>query len=345
MSSIKRVHNMRYMWVDYAKAIGIILVVFGHVNRGLHSSGISVSNLFFAKIDSIIYSFHMPLFFFLSGLFFVSSIEKSTKKNFILNKINTIFYPYVIWSLLQGGTEVILSKYTNAKTNIIEVLSFPFHPRAQFWFLYALLMIFIFACIIYHHKLFIKTLPIIILASLIGYLFSNKIGTHLHVDYITKNIVFFFIGCLFNLYKNILQKLFSTSSLFLFLFLCSQYLFHLYYKMNYTQTGIFTFWLAIISICLIINLSIKLSDTDIHWLRKIGELSMVIYLMHILAGSGARIILSKVFHIDNWYVHITFGTLIGIVAPVVFYYITGKTRMVFLFNSPYQQFKKIKNNQ
>lgn len=335
------------MWVDYAKAIGIILVVFGHVNRGLHSSGINVSNLFFVNMDSIIYSFHMPLFFFLSGLFFVSSIEKSTKKNFILNKINTIFYPYVIWSLLQGGTEVILSKYTNAKTNIIDVLSFPFHPRAQFWFLYALLMIFIFACIIYHHKLFIKALPFIILASLIGYLFSNKIGTHLHVDYITKNIVFFFIGCLFNLYKDTIQNILSTSTsmLFLFLFIISQYLFHLHYKMNYTQTGIFTFWLAVVSIFLIINLSIKLSDVNIYWLRNIGELSMVIYLMHILAGSGARIILSKVFHIDNWYVHITFGTLIGIVAPVVFYYITRKTSMILLFNSPYLKFTKRQNKQ
>lgn len=80
MSSIKRVHNMRYMWVDYAKAIGIILVVFGHVNRGLHSSGISVSNLFFAKIDSIIYSFHMPLFFSCPDCFLLAQSKKVQKR-------------------------------------------------------------------------------------------------------------------------------------------------------------------------------------------------------------------------------------------------------------------------
>lgn len=27
--------TMRESWVDYAKGIGILLVVFGHVNRGL----------------------------------------------------------------------------------------------------------------------------------------------------------------------------------------------------------------------------------------------------------------------------------------------------------------------
>ncbi|HHP8476717.1 TPA: acyltransferase family protein, partial [Klebsiella aerogenes] len=34
---------MREVWVDYAKALGIILVVAGHVNRGLYSSGIYIS--------------------------------------------------------------------------------------------------------------------------------------------------------------------------------------------------------------------------------------------------------------------------------------------------------------
>ncbi|MCP6134099.1 acyltransferase family protein, partial [Klebsiella pneumoniae] len=74
---------MRYAWVDNAKAIGIILVVMGHVNRGLHSSGIYISERLFTLLDSIIYTFHMPLFFFLSGLFFVSSIEKNGKKKFL----------------------------------------------------------------------------------------------------------------------------------------------------------------------------------------------------------------------------------------------------------------------
>lgn len=60
---------MREAWVDYAKGIGIILVVFGHVNRGLYSAGIQLSGSSYLLTDSIIYSFHMPLFFFLSGLF------------------------------------------------------------------------------------------------------------------------------------------------------------------------------------------------------------------------------------------------------------------------------------
>lgn len=62
----------RESWVDYAKGIGIILVVYGHVARGLFNSGISVPLNLYHLLDSIVNTFHMPLFFFLSGLFFIN---------------------------------------------------------------------------------------------------------------------------------------------------------------------------------------------------------------------------------------------------------------------------------
>lgn len=47
----KRIAN-----IDYVRAIAIILVVAGHVNFANY------------HIKALIYSFHMPLFFFVSGL-------------------------------------------------------------------------------------------------------------------------------------------------------------------------------------------------------------------------------------------------------------------------------------
>ncbi|HIG2625646.1 TPA: acyltransferase family protein, partial [Klebsiella pneumoniae] len=89
---------MRETWVDYAKGIGIILVVFGHANRGLYSSGIYISPEIYHYLDNVIYSFHMPLFFFLSGLFFVSSIKNRSKKVFLWSKFKNVIYPYAVWS-------------------------------------------------------------------------------------------------------------------------------------------------------------------------------------------------------------------------------------------------------
>ena len=49
-------------WVNYSKAIGIILVVFGHVWRGINAKGLLTNNITFLLIDDLVYSFHMPLF-------------------------------------------------------------------------------------------------------------------------------------------------------------------------------------------------------------------------------------------------------------------------------------------
>jgi fucose 4-O-acetylase-like acetyltransferase len=51
----------RLTHLDVAKGIGIMLVVFGHNWIVLDQKG---------ELFNVIYSFHIPLFFFLSGIFF-----------------------------------------------------------------------------------------------------------------------------------------------------------------------------------------------------------------------------------------------------------------------------------
>src|SRR5690606_30506079 len=133
----------REVWVDHAKALGIVLVVYGHVMRGLHSAGIAMPETLFRLADSIVYSFHMPLFFFLAGLFFYQSIAAKDARGLLYSKLDTIVYPYVLWSLLQGLIEATLADYTNGAVTYGEVFALLWAPRAQFWFLYALLLCFL----------------------------------------------------------------------------------------------------------------------------------------------------------------------------------------------------------
>lgn len=71
--------NERAIWVDYAKAIGIILVVYGHVIRGIYNSDIPLDIGFYETSNNIVYSFHMPLFFFLAGIYFFKSLSEKGK--------------------------------------------------------------------------------------------------------------------------------------------------------------------------------------------------------------------------------------------------------------------------
>ena len=54
----------RMIWLDNLKAYGIILVIIGH------SIVITAANDSTGMLMKLIYSFHMPLFFFISGYLF-----------------------------------------------------------------------------------------------------------------------------------------------------------------------------------------------------------------------------------------------------------------------------------
>ncbi|ANS42313.1 acyltransferase family protein [Serratia inhibens] len=326
---------MREAWVDYAKGIGIILVVFGHVNRGLYSANIHLSESFYQLTDSVIYSFHMPLFFFLSGLFFVQSLDRKGKTSFIISKVDTIVYPYILWSLIQGTVEVVLSRYTNNSANLADVLTLFSQPRAQFWFLYALFMVFVLATLLYNKNKFNYILPALIVISAGLYVYQNSLSQAFHLGYIIKFMIFFLLGALAIRYSAFIGRIgMGTGLIALVAFALLEWGFHDYLGLTYTDVGVFSLILAVVAIAFIICLSVLLAKADIAWLRRLGELSMVIYLMHILAASGLRIILTKFLHVNNWSVHVIAGTLIGLIAPIIAYYVIQRLHLNFLLERP-----------
>lgn len=85
--------KQRVSWIDVARGIGIILVVYGHT-LSAHSW------------RYLIYSFHMPLFFFLSGLVFTYREDEPPKKVLLKNARN-LLYPYLIFALLSFAIWVV----------------------------------------------------------------------------------------------------------------------------------------------------------------------------------------------------------------------------------------------
>lgn len=80
----KAVHNNYF---TIAKALGIILMVIGH-------SGCP------QVLFRIIYLFHMPLFFFCSGIFYNEISNKESASLFLKKRIMGLYVPFVKWSVL-----------------------------------------------------------------------------------------------------------------------------------------------------------------------------------------------------------------------------------------------------
>ncbi len=324
----------RNSWADYAKAIGIILVVYGHVARGVYNAGIPLDPNTFNLVDSVLYSFHMPLFFFLSGLFFYESLVKRGAIGLTINKLDTIIYPYIAWSLLQGFVEAFLAKYTNGSATFSEVLSFAWQPRAQFWFMYALFLIFIVSSLAYSVLDRSKT-PLLLILFGVLYIFKKEFSFNLASSFILGNTFFFILGVYFNDFKSSFEKYSAKLAMaFGLLFIAGQYIYHQALGLNYTSGGLNTLALATTSIFFAIALSMCLARLEIRWLLYIGASSMAIYLMHILAGSGARVILNKFLTINSTTVHLAIGTLVGVVAPLIAQEVIKRCKLTFLIAPP-----------
>jgi fucose 4-O-acetylase-like acetyltransferase len=330
--------SIRSSWVDYAKGIGILLVVYGHVARGLYNAGISVSEKTYLLIDSIIYSFHMPLFFFLSGIFFVGSFNSRGATRLVLSKVDSIFYPFVIWSIFQGCIEATLSNYTSGTVSFTEVFSLLWEPSAQFWFLYALFLIFAFVAITYS---FVpsKYTFIVFVASFLILLKRDLFPGWVIITFIAQNLVYFTFGMLFSQLKN-LRLLENTYSMLIIL-ICScilQYYMHMSLGTENPNMSLYLFINAVTSILFIVAFSLLLSRIRINFIFELGRYSMSIYLMHILLGGGVRVGLQKVFDVNNYFIHLTTGIIVGTVGAILIARIIEKYNISYIFSAPISKF-------
>ena len=127
------------LWVDTARGIGIMLVVYAHALRGHVTSG-AVEPAWHAGVqDAVIYAFHMPLFFFLAGLFTRHSLRKGSGA-YLREKALTIAYPYLLWSVISVALGVLATGDVNHPMTWSALTTIWYVPVYQFWFLYALLL-------------------------------------------------------------------------------------------------------------------------------------------------------------------------------------------------------------
>ena len=78
----------RKTYIDYMRAFAILLVIAGHANA------------FNDSVKTWIYSFHMPLFFMISGL---TLSEKKLSLKLVEKKVRVLLVPYIVWGLLYSS--------------------------------------------------------------------------------------------------------------------------------------------------------------------------------------------------------------------------------------------------
>lgn len=131
----------RDLSLDVAKGVGIILVVIGHAWRGLESAGMIGNPWLFQLIDRLIYNFHMPLFFLLSGMTFQAWAMRRPVGEAAISRVTRLLWPLVLWTYLFTAARLAAGDAANTQVSGLEsLLFFPLPPRDHFWFLWALFL-------------------------------------------------------------------------------------------------------------------------------------------------------------------------------------------------------------
>lgn len=346
-------HKKRLPWVDYLRGIAIVLVVYRHALIGIEKSRIPVPQ-FLENANMIFYSFRMPLFFILSGIFISQSLAKKTVKELIGIKFETLLYPYFIWTVIQVTLQVIFGHFTNSNRGPIDYTYILYQPRNldQFWYLPALFnatAIYILIKTRFRPQVWVQLLFGLFLYFLSPYL--QKVSM---ISDWMEFYIFFVIGdaCSQIFFKESSQRFFKNPFSFLLilpLFIAAQ----LYYlkhdignstlttdiqqlKQNFlshmADQVVFLF-IALIGCLTMFKLSFLLQRWKIlSFLRILGYHSLYIYVIHVIVTGFIRLIVPHALDIHNSTILLFTGIFFGVTIPVIFYNLLVKDNMGwFLF--------------
>jgi len=309
-------------WPDIAKGMGITLVVYGHVARGLFNAGIPLDPVWHQRIDGFIYAFHMPLFFWVSGYLYFFSIQKKGTLAVLQDKLRNVAYLYVLWSLVHGLIEVAMSHYTNGHLALRDVLAL-WQPRAHFWFLYVLFLVFAIATGVYRFRNRWATLGVLLVAIL-WYQNPGVLEMGYPLVLVGPWLVYFAAGVAVAQFKPVVfrQAGWVLPVLLAPLALGSNW------PLLWASLGVVS----------VLSLSRWL---DVHGhgparaaLIYLGQLSLPIYLLHILSGSGIRIVLQKFVGLQNVGVHLIAGMALALLVPILVHQLSVRYHWRFLWAWP-----------
>ncbi len=128
----------RSLLIDVVKGLAIALVALGHTNQGEMNRGWWGASHAGRLMDAFIYSFHMPAFFLVSGVFLCASAEKRGTWGFVAQKLRTILFPYAFWWMILPFAPLLFGRYMIIKAPDAHLLFVDLVTGNGAWFLPAL---------------------------------------------------------------------------------------------------------------------------------------------------------------------------------------------------------------
>ncbi len=311
-------YKKRYDWLDALRGIAIILVILGHVIGGLEQFGGGNGHY----LRQIVYSFHMPLMFMISGYVVKnytvdkenasSNVYLSYISDFIKKTLLSLYVPYLIWGYLFWAVKYFIYA-GNESVTLTDGLNLFWNCSAWVpgWYLLALLFIRIMDMLMQLANLELKYQGIFwLLLYILGgfadiYLISNICGFG----------VFFFVGrCLRNKHKFTGWE----AALCFVMFIAGTAL----YINDHSYYGKFCIGISV-SIALVSLFSRY--DLSNRTLSLLGKNSMIPYVLHAYFTIPFRIILNRA-GCSQLYIYVIVESVAAVILSVAVMVMIDKVR-------------------
>jgi fucose 4-O-acetylase-like acetyltransferase len=273
--------STRLISIDIAKAICIILVVVGHYVP-------ANSPYWYIILKDVIYTFHMPLFMFVSGYVYWATKKNIKYKDFAWKKFQRLMIPYFFTSVVIIVIKLLTERglYVQNPVSMSAFYEMFYLPVAGYflWFIYTLFLIFLIVPFFDTYK----KLIILLVVSLISYFIPLDFPVILCLTQLKKMLFYFVLGCIlyeWTSVRNFISRINFGVIVLIFTGL---------YVLKQVQASV---CLSVVGIVLVSSISRFISQKTIlmkNFLLNISVCSYTIYLFHTTFEGVAKSLLVRI---------------------------------------------------
>lgn len=297
----------RFNEIDICKGIGIILVVLGHALKQTGSLSLAVTVPL-----AVIYSFHMPLFFMLSGFLSVKLLDLTggplgaQRRQYIGGRAVRLLIPYTVMSLIYLPLKLWMNSYAIKAYELKDAwrILIGDSPNTAMWFLYILFLCTL-ACTLIARR---ENLNMVFFAAM---LFSSAAYALNWQIRFPRYFIFFVLGLLVRENYEICQAILDSIGAVI----VSALFFIIGNVMGWRFGGLWYLLTAMTGCHLMLCLSDWINDrTEVyerrhsrallqhiaHGLRMAGIVSMDIYIFSEPVMTALRLLFWNIAHCPGW---------------------------------------------
>ena len=297
----------RVDWIDSAKGFTMLLVIIGHCVDGYlkaHMFPSYTKQLQF--IFDFLYSFHMPLFFILSGFLYYYSYNNSNFKK-IKTKTIELIALYFGYSIIQCLVQMAMVGKINRNISFSDILLLPVYTVPPYWYLYVLAFLYVISYAL-------RPLNKLKFSISLFLCILSVIYTQIRI-FSLSNIAYYLL--FFTIVGVIALKRYDM-----------QYkkIYSLFFVLLYFATTFLGYWFGMERIvnAFLLSMIVLTAFCSFDFLKSVwlfnlcGKYCLPIYLLHSYLTAGTRVVL-KVLHINNIYLYLVFGIVLGVIIPIILY--------------------------